>query len=123
MSLTVSKNGEVYAATNAAVINNSSHAVEITSVTVSAGNNWTLVPYDYSMADEKVDSRLIGFYLNDAETSQIGTSESLTLPDNWTIDRGDSFPLQYDAVVSATSDILQNEQVLTLVFIINWAQR
>lgn len=123
MSLTVSKNGEVYAATNAAVINNSSYAVEITSVTVSAGDNWTLVPYDYNMADEKVDSHLIGFYLNGAETSKIGTSESLTLPDNWTIDRDDFFRLQYDAVVSATSDILQNEQVLTLVFIINWAPR
>ena len=123
MSLTVSKNGEVYAATNAAVINNSSYAVEITSVTVSAGENWTLVPYGYNMADEKVDSRLIGFYLNGAETSKIGTSESLTLSDNWTIDRDDFFPLQYDAVVSATSDILQNEQVLTLVFIINWAPR
>ncbi len=123
MSLTVSKNGEVYAATNAAIINNSSHAVEITSVTVSAGDNWTLVPYDYNMANEKVDSHLIGFYLNGAKTIRIGTSESLSLPSDWTIDKGDWFALQYDAVVSATSDILQNEQVLTLVFIINWAPR
>ena len=123
MSLTVSNDGEVYAATNAAVINNSSHAVEITAVTITAGDNWTLVPYDYNMADEKVNSRLIGFYLNGAETRKIGATESLVLPDNWTIDRDDSFNLQYDAVVSATSDILQNEQVLTLVFIMNWAPR
>ena len=104
-------------------MNNSSHAVEITSVTVTAGEGWTIVPYDYNMADEKVDSKLIGFYLNDAMTNKIGTSEKLSQPTNWTIDRGGSFALEYDAVVSATSDVLTNEQVLTLVFVINWAPR
>ena len=123
MSLAVANDGYVYSATNAAVVNNSSHAVEITSVTVTAGDGWTIVPYDYNMADEKVDSKLIGFYLNDAMTTQIGTSEKLSLPMNWTIDSGDSFALEYDAVVSATSDVLTNEQVLTLVFVINWAPR
>ena len=121
--ITVSEYGEVYSATNAAVTNNSTHGVEITSVTVSAGNGWTLVPYDYNMADEKVDSKLIGFYLNGAETTQTGTNETLALPDNWTIDRDDSFDLDYDAVISATSATIQNEQVLTLVFVINWAPR
>ena len=123
MSLAVANDGYVYSATNAAVVNNSSHAVEITSVTVTAGDGWTIVPYNYNMADEKVDSKLIGFYLNDAMTTQIGTSEKLSLPINWTIDSGDSFALEYDAIVSATSDILTNEQVLTLVFVINWAPR
>ena len=121
--ITVSEYGEVYSATNAAVTNNSTHGVEITSVTVSAGNGWTLVPYDYNMADEKVDSKLIGFYLNGAVTTQTGTNETLALPDNWTIDRDDSFDLDYDAVISATSETIQNEQVLTLVFVINWAPR
>ena len=123
MSLTVANDGCVYSATNAAVINNSSHGVEITSVTVTAGSGWTIVPYDCNMANEKVDSKLIGFCLNDAVTTKIGTSEKLSLPTNWTIDRGDTFPLVYDATVSATSDVLSNEQVLTLVFVINWAPR
>lgn len=123
MSLAVANDGYVYSATNAAVVNNSSHTVKITSVTVTAGDGWTIVPYNYNMADEKVDSKLIGFYLNDAITKQIGTSEKLSLPTNWTIDSGDYFMLEYDAVVSATSDILTNEQVLTLVFVINWAPR
>jgi hypothetical protein len=123
MSLTVANDGCVYSATNAAVINNSSHGVEITSVTVTAGSGWTIVPYDCNMANEKVDSKLIGFCLNDAVTTKIGTSEKLSLPTNWTIDRDDTFPLVYDATVSATSDVLSNEHVLTLVFVINWAPR
>ena len=123
MSLAVANDGYVYSATNAAVVNNSSHAVEITSVMITAGNGWTIVPYDYNMADEKVDSKLIGFYLNGAETTQTGTNETLALPDNWTIDRDDSFDLDCDAVISATSETIQNEQVLTLVFVINWAPR
>ena len=120
MLIVVAEDGWVYTASNAEIVNNSTHSVEITSVTITAGDNWTLVPYGWNMADEKVDSRLIGFYLNGAESSRTGGSEILTLPDIWTIDKDDSFVLEYDAVVSATSDVLKNEQVLTLVFVVDW---
>ena len=120
MLIVVAEDGWVYTASNAEIVNNSTHSVEITSVTITAGDNWTLVPYGWNMANEKVDSRLIGFYLNGAESTRTGGSEILTLPDNWTIDRDDSFVLDYDAVVSATSDVLKNEQVLTLVFVVDW---
>lgn len=119
--MAVGEDGYVFEASNAAIINNSSHAVEITSVSLIADSGWTIVPFDTNMADEKVDSKLIGFYLNDAVTTTFGDSEELILPDNWTIDRGSAFRLYYHAMISATSDILMNEQVLTLVFVIDWA--
>lgn len=121
LMMAVSEYGNIYEAVNAEVINNSSHAVEIKSVSVLAGDDWTIVPYRTNMANEKVDSKLIGFYLNDAVTTTYGDSEELILPDNWTIDRDSSFRLCYNAMISATSDILMNEQVLTLVFVIDWA--
>ncbi|MBQ3503493.1 MAG: hypothetical protein IJA75_02165, partial [Oscillospiraceae bacterium] len=71
----------------------------------------------------KVDTKLIGFRLNGAATKQTGDTERLSLPTNWTIDRADTFPLEYDAIVSATSTTMKNEQVLTLVFVIDWAPR
>ena len=119
--MAVAEDGYVFEASNAEIVNNSSHTVEIKSVSVLAGDNWTLVPYRTNMADEKVDSKLIGFFVNGAETVTFGDSEELILPDNWTIDRGNSFRLFYNAMISATSDILMNEQVLTLVFVIDWA--
>ena len=123
MVMTVSEDGEIHTADNVAIINNSTHAVEITSVTVTAAGDWTLVPYNYNMAAAKVDTKLIGFRLNGAATRQTGDTERLSLPTNWTIDRADIFSLEYDAIVSATSTTMKNEQVLTLVFVIDWAPR
>ena len=123
MVMTVSEDGKIHTADNVVIVNNSTHAVEITSVTVTAAGDWTLVPYNYNMAAAKVDTKLIGFSLNGAATTQTGDTENLSLPTNWTIDRDATFPLSYDAVVSATSTTMQNEQVLTLVFVIDWAPR
>ena len=123
MVMTVSEDGEIHTADNVAIVNNSTHGVEITSVTVTAAGDWTIVPYACNMAAAKVDSRLIGFWLNGTETTVTGDSEMLSLPTNWTIDSGDTFPLEYDAIVSATSATMKNEQVLTLVFVIDWAPR
>ena len=36
-------------------------------------------------------------------------------------EKDSSIPLSYVAVVSATSEILTDEQVLTIVFVLDWA--
>ena len=116
LSLTVSKNGEVYAATSAQIVNNSTGAVCVTSVKLTAENGWQLVPFATNMADEKVDSKRIGFSLNGAESDG-----SAMLPvSSWVIAKNSVLSLDYDAVVSATSNPI-NEQVLTIVFVLNWA--
>ena len=121
MVMTISEDGEVHTAENVVIINNSTAAVKVTGVSVTAAGSWTLVPYTYNMAAAKVDSKLIGFSLNGAATKQTGNSENLTLFGDWTIAKGASLPLTYDAVVSATSTAMLNEQVLTLVFVLDWA--
>ena len=120
LALTVSEQGEVYAASNAEVVNHSTAAVEVTGITVSAVNGWTLVPYGTDMASEKVDSRLIGFALNGAETVTEGSSEALALTGNWTVPLDGALPLTYDAVVSALSEPV-DQQVVSIVFVLEWA--
>lgn len=120
LSLTVSEHGAVYAADNAAIVNNSTGAIAVTGVTVSAANGWTLVPFSSNMAAAKVDTKLIGFSLNGAQSSNSGTSENLPLSNAWSIAKGASLPLSYDAVVSALSQPV-SEQVLTVVFVLDWA--
>ena len=122
MLIVLAEDGSVYTAANAAITNNSTASVMVTKVTITAGSGWTIVPYHTEMADEKVDSRLIGFLLNDAVTSDTGYSENLSLASNWTVTRGNSMDLLYDAVVSATSEIITEEQVLTIVFLLDWAR-
>ena len=120
LSLTVSQDGTVHAAVNAAIVNNSTGAVKVTAVTVRAGNGWTLVPYSTNMSNAKVDTKQIGFTINNAATKQTGSSEALTLGSGWNIAKNADLPLNYDAVVSAMSEPV-NEQVLTLIFILDWA--
>lgn len=120
LALTVSEQGEVYAATGAEVVNHSTAAVKVTGVTVSAVNGWTLVPYGTDMALEKVDSRLIGFALNGAETASKGTTEALALTGDWTVPLDGTLPLAYDAVVSALSEPV-DQQVISIVFVLEWA--
>ena len=118
--LTVSERGEVYAADNAQIVNNSTDAVEITAITLTAENGWSIVPYATNMANAKVDAKQIGFRINDAETVSNGSAENLAVGNGWTIAEGDDLPLDYDATVSATSEPI-SEQVLTIVFIVDWA--
>ena len=119
MMMVVSETGEVTAATNAVIINNSSAAVVVSDVTILSADGWTIVPYETNMADEKVNANLIGFRIENIRTTDYGDSESFT--GNWTVDSGDELPLAYDAVVSAASHVITNEQVLTVIFVIECA--
>ena len=119
MMLAVSETGEVTAATNAVIINNSSAAVVVSDVTILSADGWTIVPYETNMADEKVNANLIGFRIENIRTTNYSDSESFA--GNWTVDSGDKLPLTYDAVVSAASHAITDEQVLTVIFVIEWA--
>ena len=125
LSLAVSENGAVTAADSACISNNSDGDVTVTGISVSGENGWNIVSYFRNMAGEKVDSRLIGFRLNGSCTkdSDSADTELLELDEGeWNIPRGTSLPLVYDAVVSATSVPVTNEKVLTLCFIVGWAE-
>ncbi|MBQ8186634.1 MAG: hypothetical protein IJ037_07150 [Clostridia bacterium] len=119
MMLAVSETGEVTAADNAVIINNSSAAVVVSDITILSADGWTIVPYDTNMANEKVNANLIGFRIENIRTTDYGDSETFT--GNWTLDSGDELSLDYDAVVSAASHAITDEQVLTVIFVIGWA--
>lgn len=119
LTVTVSEHGVVYTATGAGIVNNSSSAVQVAGVTLRAENGWTIVPYATNMAEQKVDSKRIGFALGGIQTAVTGKSELLTAS-SMTISAGATLPLSYDAVVSASSAAI-NEQVLTIVFVVGWA--
>ena len=117
LPLAVTEDGEVTASTNAAIANNSTCDVRVTSVTLRTENGWTLVPFTYNMAAAKVDSKLIGFAIGGAQSENSGDSEALSLTGDWSIGAGSTMPLDYDANVSATS-VGIDEQVLSVVFVV-----
>ena len=120
LQIAMSPDGDVTTADVGAIVNRSTGAVKVSSLQIQAVNGWTLVPYGTDMAHQKVDAKVIGFSIAGTQTRKTGTTESLTLDSRWTIPQDGSLALPYDAVVSACSQPVQ-EQVMTLVFVLEWA--
>ena len=119
LPLTVDENGEVHTG-SAEIINASTGEVVVSSVSISTKNGWQLVPYTTDMAHEKVDAKLLGFKINDAQTSKTGDTETFSLTSPWTIAENGKLPLTYDAVVSAVSQPVTEQDVLSVVFVLEW---
>ena len=119
LPLTVDENGEVHTG-SAEIINASTGAVVVSSVSISTKNGWQLVPYTTDMAHEKVDAKLLGFKINDAQTNKTGDTEIFSLTSPWEIAENSRLPLAYDAVVSAVSKAVTEQEVLSIVFVLEW---
>lgn len=117
LSLVMDKDGNVYTPTNAAITNNSTAAVKVTDISLTAKNGWTVVPYSTNMANEKVDSYKIGLKLRDSQSALGG---NMPVTGNWTVPKNGSLPLTYSAVVSATTQPIINQNVLDVTFVIDW---
>lgn len=121
MVLTMGTDGKVYSPSDVVIVNNSTAAVSVTKADISARNGWNIVPYSTNMANEKVDSKKIGFKMNDVQTVSSGTTDSLLYNNVWTIEKNKSSAVVYDAVVSATSSPV-DEQVIEIVFVVDWKE-
>ena len=119
LPLTADENGEVHVGA-AEIINGSTGEVIVSSVSISTKNGWQLVPFDTDMAHEKVDARLLGFKINDSETTKTGNTETFTLAAPWEIAENGKLPLSYDAIVSAVSKAVTEQEVLSVVFVLEW---
>ena len=121
LPLVVDESGEVHTGA-AEIINGSTGAVIVSSVSISTKNGWKLVPFATDMAHEKVDAKLLGFKINDAQTSKTGDAEMFNLTAPWTIAENGRLPISYDAVVSAVSQPVTEQDVLSIVFVLEWSE-
>ena len=119
LPLIVDEGGEVHVGA-AEIINASTGDVIVSSVSISTKNGWQLVPYTTDMAHAKVDAKQLGFKINDSVTTKTGDAETFSLTSPWTIAENGKLPLSYDAVVSAVSQPVTEQDVLTVVFVLEW---
>ena len=119
LPLVVDESGEVHTG-SAEIINGSTGEVVVSSVSISTKNGWQIVPYTTDMAHEKVDAQLLGFKINDAQTTKTGNAETFTLSAPWEITENGRLPISYDAVVSAVSKAITEQEVLSVVFVLEW---
>ena len=119
LPLIVDEGGEVHVGA-AEIINASTGDVIVSSVSISTKNGWQLVPYTTDMAHAKVDAKQLGFKINDSVTTKTGDAEAFSLTSPWTIAENGKLPLTYDAVVSAVSQPVTEQDVLSVVFVLEW---
>ena len=120
LPLVVDESGKVYVA-SASIVNNSTGDVMVSSVSVTSKNGWKFVPYSTNMARAKVDAKQVGFKINSSETSKTGDSEVFTLAAPWTVKEADALSINYDAVVSAVSQPVTGQEIMSVVFVLEWA--
>ena len=119
LPLVVDESGEVHTG-SAEIINASTGEVVVSSVSISTKNGWQLVPFDTDMAHAKVDAKQLGFKINNSVTTKTGDTETLVLRGSWDIAESGKLPLSYDAVVSAVSKAITEQEVLSIVFVLEW---
>ena len=120
LPLVVDESGKVYVA-SASIVNNFTGDVKVSSVSVTSKNGWEFVPYSTNMAKAKVDAKQVGFKINSSETSKTGDSEVFTLAAPWTVKEADALSINYDAVVSAVSQPVTGQEIMSVVFVLEWA--
>ena len=120
LPLVVDETGKVYVAA-ASIVNNSTGDVKVSAVSVTSKNGWEFVPYSTNMAKAKVDAKQVGFKINSSETSKTGDSEVFTLAAPWTVKEADALSINYDAVVSAVSQPVTGQEIMSVVFVLEWA--
>ena len=131
--IAVGTDGTVTTATDAKITNNSYGAVKVSSVSIQAAEGWHLADFGTNMADEKVDSNLIGFALTIGGGTQLATGESSTEAQtllDTAIEgcymtgagnqEGNAVAIAYDAVVSPVSSAVTNTGVASVVFTVEW---
>lgn len=133
LPIAVGTDGSVATASDAKITNNSYGAVKVSSVTIQAAEGWHLADFQTNMADEKVDSNLIGFVLTIGGGTQLATGESSTEAQTL-LDaaiegcymtgagnqEGNAVAIAYDAVVSPVSSAVTNTGVASVVFTVEW---
>lgn len=133
LPIAVGTDGSVATASDAKITNNSYGAVKVSSVTIQAAEGWHLADFGTNMADEKVDSNLIGFALTIGGATQLATGESSTEAQTL-LDaaiegcymtgagnqEGNAVAIAYDAVVSPVSSAVTNTGVASVVFTVEW---
>ena len=119
LPLVIDESGEVHTGA-AEIINGSTGEVVVSAVSISTKNGWQLVPFNTDMAHEKVDAKLLGFKINGVQTSKNGSAETFSLAAPWEIAENSRLPISYDAVVSAVSKAITEQEVLSVVFVLEW---
>ncbi len=135
LPMAMSQSGDVTTATDCQIINNSFGAVRVKSVTITAGNDWSLTAFGdkSTLADEKVDANKLGFAMSIGGGTQVETDDSdassqdlISAPIDGCYMSGagntsaNYVYIEYSAIVTPLSNPVTNANIANVVFVIEW---
>lgn len=135
LPMAMSQNGDVTTATDCKIINNSFGAVRVKSVSITAGDDWSLTAFGdkSTLAGEKVDANKIGFAMSIGGGRQVETDDSdtdyqslISSPIDGCYMSGAGNPsanyveIEYSAIVTPLSNPVTNANIANVVFVIEW---
>lgn len=135
LPMAMSQNGDVTTATDCKIINNSFGAVRVKSVSITAGNDWSLTSFGEksTLADEKVDANKLGFAMSIGGGAQVETDDSdassqdlISAPIDGCYMSGagntsaNYVDIEYSAIVTPLSNPVTNANIANVVFVIEW---
>ncbi len=135
LPMAMSQSGDVTTATDCQIINNSFGAVRVKSVTITAGNDWSLTAFGdkSTLANEKVDANKLGFAMSIGGGAQVETDDSdassqelISAPIDGCYMSGagntsaNYVDIEYSAIVTPLSSPVTNANIANVVFVIEW---
>ena len=112
--------GVITTSDNAFIINNSESAVQIVDMTIQQTGNYTIVGYDESFANKKINSNQMALTVDGFKTQQDGTfTFSGSAPP--VIDSGSAHHVNYSLKTTLSSDAVENMHAANLYITIDWA--
>lgn len=126
LAVNMDKDGMVSTADNAKIINNSHGAVKVNNVEIEAveSEEWTMVSFQTDMTKVKADSKQMGFMINDCETDAEGqiAFDAAKFPklDGENTSDSDELSIDYDAVLSPSSETITDKKIADVIFTIGW---
>lgn len=124
LPVNIDASGVVTTGVNAKIVNNSAGAVLVTGVTFTPSSNWKAVSYDKDMSAIKVDTKEVGFTINECKTGEDGALvfNQLQFPSIAAKNESatDELALTYSMKVPAQKTALENVKVGDVVFTVGW---
>jgi hypothetical protein len=119
LPISVSADGIVTVANDAKIINNSYGPIVVDNLKLTASSGWQLANYNDDYKSKKVNSKDLGFKINNEEVQTDGTV-TMTETDWPSIAGHGNLPITYNGKLSARSTPISGVQAATAEFLFDW---
>lgn len=117
--INITKGGEIQVAKNLNIRNDSSDAVEVTAITVTGKNDWSVVDYSDDFVSKPDNSKVLALSFRGDATDSSGNI--IPTPENWAIAASQELDIRAEAKLSRQTNSSSKSNIATVNWSFNWA--